>query len=93
MPNVYLLHFEPAYRHARHYIGYTAGETVEARLARHLSGRGANLVRVALAAGSAVTLTRVWNDAPRKFELSLKVQGQASRFCPTCSASRRWAAG
>ena len=35
---VYVLHFDPAYRHARHYIGWA--RNVDARLAAHLAGSG-----------------------------------------------------
>lgn len=84
MTTVYLLHFSEAYRHARHYIGYTAGDLAE-RLERHRSGRGANLVRVAIAAGRRVTLARAWHGAPRKFELRLKAMGGAGQLCPYCS--------
>jgi len=41
---VYVLHFDPAYKHARHYVGWTAGEVTE-RIAVHLQGRGSPLVR------------------------------------------------
>jgi hypothetical protein len=41
---VYVLHFEPAYQHARHYIGWTA-EAVDVRLQTHLEGRGSPLIR------------------------------------------------
>jgi predicted GIY-YIG superfamily endonuclease len=46
---VYVLHFEPAYRHARHYVGWATD--VNARLAEHLAGVGSPLVRAAVAAG------------------------------------------
>jgi predicted GIY-YIG superfamily endonuclease len=53
---VYVLHFEPAYKHARHYVGWTEGDVVE-RLAVHLQGRGSPLIRAAL----AVLLAEVLN--------------------------------
>ena len=34
--SVYLLHFDPPYRHAKHYLGYTKAESVKARFERHL---------------------------------------------------------
>jgi hypothetical protein len=40
---VYVLHFDPAYKHARHYIGWTEGDDVTARIAVHLQGRGSPL--------------------------------------------------
>jgi hypothetical protein len=36
---VNVLRFVPAYRHAQHYVGWTAGEVCE-RIAVHLQGRG-----------------------------------------------------
>jgi hypothetical protein len=32
---VYVLHFDPAYKHAQHYVGWIAGDVVE-RVAVHL---------------------------------------------------------
>jgi hypothetical protein len=34
---VYVLHFEPAYKHAQHYVGWTEGEVTD-RVAVHLQG-------------------------------------------------------
>jgi hypothetical protein len=48
---VYVLHFEPAYKHAQHYVGWTAGEVTE-RIAVHLQGRGSPLVRAAVEAST-----------------------------------------
>ena len=48
---VYVLHFDPPYRHAAHYVGWTAGD-VEVRVGTHLRGAGSPLVRAAVAAGS-----------------------------------------
>jgi hypothetical protein len=45
-----VLHFEPAYRHARHYIGWA--RDVDARLAEHLAGAGSPLIQFEVAAGS-----------------------------------------
>jgi predicted GIY-YIG superfamily endonuclease len=36
---VYLLHFDQPYKHARHYVGWTA-RNVKRRLAEHEAGRG-----------------------------------------------------
>ena len=47
---VYLLHFAPPYKHARHYLGST--DDLDARLAAHRSGRGARLTQVAVQNGS-----------------------------------------
>ena len=42
---VYLLHFDQPYKHARHYVGWTA-RNVKRRLAEHEAGRGARLLAV-----------------------------------------------
>jgi hypothetical protein len=55
---VYVLHFEPAYKHARHYIGWTSDTDVTARLNVHLQGRGSPLVRAAVQAGVEVQSPR-----------------------------------
>ena len=38
----YLLHFDPPYKHARHYVGYT--EHLDVRVEQHRNGTGANLL-------------------------------------------------
>ena len=83
---VYLLHFNPPYKHARHYLGYVNGgqEAVQARLDTHRRGRGARLVAVAFAAGCEIELARVWLDGDRKFERLLKKRRNVPRLCPTC---------
>lgn len=83
MSHVYLLHIEPAFGHARHYTGYTTRDDVTERVAEHVAGKGAVMLRHATAAGCAVTLVRVWRDVPRKFENSIK--GRSVRpLCPVC---------
>jgi hypothetical protein len=56
---VYLLQFEPAYKHAQHCVGWTEGEVCE-RLAVHLQGRGSPLIRAAVAAGVDVHLAATY---------------------------------
>lgn len=81
-PGVYLFHFAPAYRHARHYIGY--GDDLPTRIAEQFAGKGANLVRVALRFGRVITVAKTWPGADRKFERKLKNRGSAYRICPIC---------
>lgn len=83
---VYLLHFDTPYKHARHYIGWTAD--LDARLAEHASGRGARLLAVVHAAGITWTLARTWTGG-RTRERAIKRQGGASRCCPTCGVRPR----
>lgn len=81
--SVYLLHFEPAYKHARHYCGYA--DDVEPRINAHLHGRGARLTQVAHDAGCALILARVWPDGDRTLERRIKNRKAAPRLCPICS--------
>lgn len=82
----YLLHFDPPYRHAGHYIGWT--EDLEGRLRDHLSGRGSPLVRAAVEAGSLVVVARLWPDRDRRFERRLH-NTHGSRLCPRCRKEER----
>ena len=80
-PVVYLLHFEPSFKHASHYLGWALD--VHKRVDEHLSGNGANLVKHAVDAGCHVELVRVWENEDRNFERSLKVTS-LHRHCPKC---------
>ena len=79
---VYVLHFDPAYKHARHYIGWTAGEVTD-RLAVHLQGRGSPLIRAAVAAGVDVQLAATYQGS-RYLERQLKSWHNTGRFCAIC---------
>lgn len=81
---IYLLHFDPPYQHARHYLGFTDRD-VDARLEEHLTGRGSPLVRAAVLAGAEVTVTRTWEGGTRDQERRLKRRKNTPRLCPTCS--------
>lgn len=87
MTGLYLLHFDPPFKHARHYLGWA--RSIDRRVRCHLTGgqRSSPLVRAALAAGCVVTVARTWPDADRNTERRLKRQGGLSRHCPTCRAS------
>jgi hypothetical protein len=65
----YLLHFDPPYRHARHYLGWT--EHLEQRLARHQAGGGARLMTVITDAQITWRLARTW-EGTRAAERRLK---------------------
>ena len=82
---VYVLHFEPAYHHARHYIGWAVD--VDARLAAHMAGAGSPLVRAAVAAGVRVELAATIPGS-RYLERRLKRWHKTSQFCPRCRAAR-----
>jgi predicted GIY-YIG superfamily endonuclease len=83
---LYLLHFDPPYRHAGHYLGFAVD--VDRRVAEHraANGKASPLVKAAIAAGSVVTLARIWPGGDRKLERRLKNQHGSGRFCPICLA-------
>lgn len=83
---VYLLHFDPPYLHAQHYLGWS--HDIAARVHQHASGgsRSSPLVQAALANGSRIRLARVWLGADRNFERTLKNRRYARRICPECRA-------
>ena len=83
---VYLVHLLPAYRHARHYLGFAERSGLPKRLREHATSdhAGARLLRVALAAGGDFTLTRLWVGS-RKLERQLKQRKATPRLlCPAC---------
>ena len=93
MAHVYLLHFsKKVANHAQHYSGYTPNGVPE-RLATHLSGNGAKLVRAAVAVGCKVVVARVWEHEDwreaREHERQLKRQKNGPRFCPECQKNGR----
>lgn len=83
---VYLLHFDRAYKHARHYTGWTSD--LPARLEEHAAGHGARLLAVLAAHGITWQLARTWTGT-RGRERRLKIQGGASRRCPLCGVNPR----
>jgi hypothetical protein len=86
---VYLVHLLPAYRHARHYLGFAEGGRLPRRLREHATSdhQGARLLRVALAAGG--DLTRLWVGS-RKLERQLKQHKAVPRLlCPACPTPPR----
>lgn len=89
MNGLYLLHFEPAYEHAGHYLGYS--DDVERRVGEHLAanGKASPLVRAAIAAGSTVTLARTWPGGDRTLERRLKSQHHGPRHCPICRTRKQ----
>jgi len=84
---VYLIHFSPAYKHAKHYIGYA--DDIGKRVAEQQAGTGARLCQVAVAAGCHLVLARVWPGQTRRFERQIKNHKNAPRHCPICAAERQ----
>ena len=86
---MYLLHFDQPYKHARHYVGWTA-RNVKRRLAEHEAGRGARLLAVVREAGIGWQLARMWPGS-RARERQIKRQGGHARKCPLCGVTARGA--
>lgn len=83
---VYLIHFDCAYKHARHYLGFVQRpDMLTARIAKHSSGNGARLMAVITQANITFHVARVWPDGDRTFERTLKNLKATPRLCPTCN--------
>jgi predicted GIY-YIG superfamily endonuclease len=78
----YLVHLDPAYRHAKHYLGSTSD--LEARLEAHRAGRGARLMEVVKQAGGSFHLVRTWPGGKTR-EREIKDRHDMPRLCPDCS--------
>jgi hypothetical protein len=91
--SLYLLHLEPRYQHAGHYLGYTPEPTVERRVSEHLNGsaKASPLILAALDAGCSVTIARRWEGRQydRKLERTKKNSGGLCRQCPVCRKARK----
>ena len=84
---LYLLHFDPPYRHAGHYLGYT--EDVPKRFALHVKGKGSPLVKAAVNNGSRIVLVRLWaEDGNAEQEIKRSV-GSRARLCPLCNPNAK----
>ena len=81
-PTVYLIHFNIAYKHARHYLGYSSNP--DKRITDHLAGMGARLMEVVTTAGIQWKLARTW-PGDRELERKLKNRKDAPRLCPICN--------
>lgn len=72
-----------------HYLGHCAD--LQQRMKRHYQGRGAAIIRAALARGLKLKLVRIWAvpaaDA-LKIERHLKTTNHAGHYCPTCAIER-----
>ena len=82
---VYLIHFDRAYHHARHYVGYT--ENVAQRMDEHRAGHGSRLLAAVAAAGVGFEVAFIWTGASRAFERCVHRYKNTPRFCPVCTAS------
>lgn len=80
---VYLLHLDPPYKHAAHYLGWAGPGNLGYRLAHHAAGSGANLLLHAAKAGGTWRLVRTW-PGDRYLERRIKRRGGLRRCCPVC---------
>jgi predicted GIY-YIG superfamily endonuclease len=79
---IYLLHFSEAYKHARHYVGFTTN--LEQRIEEHGKGQGSRLMQVIAEAGLTFSLART-RQGTRKTERQIKNRKEAPRLCPLCN--------
>ncbi len=91
---LYLLHFDRPYKHARHYLGWSADvaslqRRVEAHAAASLGyGKNHKLMIAARAAGISFIVSRIWPHGTRADEKRKKQRGHA-RHCPICRAEAK----
>jgi predicted GIY-YIG superfamily endonuclease len=90
MCKVYLIHFDKPLAHAQHYLGYTASDSVEQRLARHKSSDGARILRACNLVNISYAIVKTWDcdtwRSARSLERKLKRQHNAKRLCPVCKS-------
>jgi hypothetical protein len=82
---VYLIHFQQALHHAKHYVGFTAASSPLPRLQEHRTNRGARLLMVLNTLGIPYHVVRIWRFKTRKDERALKSKKHISRLCPYCN--------
>jgi len=80
---IYLICFERAYKHARHYIGST--ENLTERMQEHEHGRGARLMAVITEAGIHWQVMATF-EGGRKQERIYKNRKNDAQLCPNCRA-------
>jgi predicted GIY-YIG superfamily endonuclease len=83
---VYLIHFDTAYKHARHYTGFTTD--LPDRMEDHRKGRGARLMEVIKEAGISWRVVRTW-PGTKDLERAIKDRHEAPRLCPECTPNPR----
>lgn len=87
---IYLIHMHgegltvDCCRTARHYLGWTEGQVAD-RLETHLRGRGAAILRAAVARGNTLEVVRTWDAKDRNFERWLKNKKKTGKMCPVCN--------
>ena len=94
MPDLFLLHFDPPYQHARHYLGYAVGTGRGAAYARRIAAGTAlgphELVMAAQADGCTIHVADVLHGEGRATQRRLRANGSLSRFCHYCREAGTW---
>jgi len=89
MPDLFLLHFEPPYKHARHYLGYAVGTGRGSSYAKAIARGTAigphELVMAAQWAGCTITVADVFEGAGRAVQRTMRASHHLHRFCPICT--------
>jgi predicted GIY-YIG superfamily endonuclease len=70
---IYILEFQPAFHHARFYVGYCEADRLQERIEEHNKGYGAKITRAAKAAGIHLHLVTTF-PGDRKLERLIKRQ-------------------
>lgn len=88
MPDLYLLHFEPAYQHARHYLGYAVG-TGRGRSYAKAQAEGValgahELVMAAQANMVEIRVADVLVGEGRATQRAMRPSHNLARHCPIC---------
>jgi len=78
---IYLLHFDRPYKHARHYMGWAL--IAADRIAEHRNGNGSNLMAVLKTIGIGFQIAWI-KPGTRLDERKLKNRGGSARQCPIC---------
>lgn len=81
----YLIEITLPYRHARHYLGFTAD--LPRRWAEHRGGSGSRLLAAAQAAGCELELVRVWYGAQAR-ALEQRLKQHRKPTSTRCGAAR-----
>lgn len=85
---LFLLHFEPRYHHAGHYLGYAKRNVYE--YARSVANGTClryphELVEAAVQWGMVeIVVADTWPGWGREEQIGMRRQGGLSRFCPVC---------
>lgn len=81
---VYILHFDQPLHHARHYVGSTTADRVDARMHEHAEGWGSKITARAMRLGIKVYLAKVMFVSDRSYEKTLKRKGGIAALCRFC---------